>query len=104
MKYQDKSFAVSMGGEKYGENWERTFRAEAEALDPKPTPGDMPSNLKQFVHHFACRECATTTRIITSAVIAAKGSFYIRADVGAPANPLGCPVCRNPFTSEEKQP
>lgn len=101
MKYKDKSFTVPVGGDNYASNWERTFRAEAEQLDPRPTPGE-PSLTKQTLLDFACRECASTVRVITSKPIAAKGSFFIRVDIGSTNSPLACPVCRNTFTAEEK--
>ncbi len=91
MKYKDKSFTVGVGAtEEFRSNWERTFRGG----DPVQAPAN-------HMMYFNCRECKTLVTINTPAVIAAKGSLFIRADVGY-SNALSCPVCRNLFTSDER--
>lgn len=65
MKYGNKSFSVIVGGQAYGEGWERTFRsgqAAASSLEPTPAPVSQVPMAPVTLRCASCGHATVVTR------------------------------------------
>ncbi len=62
MNYRNKSFSVTVGGQAFGEGWERTFGTGAQAETPAP-PAAPPSSAPFSPYTLRCGSCGHATNV-----------------------------------------